>query len=248
MNRNHRILPRRKEARLASSLHHPQFLGLILFFCLFAIFSILILSSKLHPIGIQGHAEAGSRANISNSTAYLCNLSIAVGTNLVSLPCLPLSTTLLDFFSSFSDNGSGIESIYVYNPLLQQRWEVYNDSLPSYVVPSLTTVDHRDGIYLTMSAPEQFTLLGYIPSVSTFRLYPGWNLQGYPSKTTRDLTTSLATIINTYARIKTLNGTEESGNYLYDDAPPGGETLNQTEMYHGYWFYMNYTDDWQVIQ
>jgi hypothetical protein len=120
----HRIIPRPPAQR--NPLHHPTFLGLFLFLGLFAFFSILLLSSKLHPIGIQGHADyVAAGVRITNSTNFTCDYNFVRGTNMLGIPCLPLNTPIADFVAAFSGNGNNVGSIYAYNPRLTQQWEVY---------------------------------------------------------------------------------------------------------------------------
>jgi hypothetical protein len=135
--------------------------------------------------------------------------------------------------------------MYRYTPWTNGRWQVYNSSLPGYVVQSLAEVSRQEGIYFVMGSPETFSYSGVLPHTTNVQLRQGWNLAGYPSNVTRPLNESLATINDTYTEIKTLEGTEESGLYLVS-FNPGGGSLTNTSIYHGYWINLTAPDTWVV--
>lgn len=243
MNPHHQILPRQP-----SPIPPTERLAIYLFLSLFLIFSFLLLGSRLAETKVTGRAQdVATSVNVTGGLFYTCNLTLRTGMNLVSVPCLPLNFPREDFFNNLSSGGANVEVIYKYTPQSNGQWEVYNASLPSYVVQNLYTFNAMQGIYFRMAAPESLTYNGPISSLNNIPLLRGWNLVGYPSLTTRNLSESIASINDTYLLIKTLEGTEEMGTYLADTPPPGNETLTNTSIYHGYWIRQSANDVWQVL-
>ncbi len=248
---NHRILPAnaRGDPRQIRPIHRVEILGAILFLGIFAIFSALVLLSRLNPAILTGHAENASVAttvNITNGTIFTCDYTFVPGTSLASFPCLPPSITRDEFFANLSAGGSGVQAIYAYTPSTDGKWRVYNASLPNYTVQSLTALGQLEGYYFVMDGNDRLVYEGYLPKSTPIFLFPGWNLVAYPSNATRDLASAIATINASYEEIKTLEGTEQSGTYLVDYPPPGGETLTNMSLYHGYWILMNASATWTV--
>ncbi len=248
---SHRILP--AEARDGRERLPPirrvEILGALLFIGIFAILSALVLMSRLGPEVLTGHAGNASVAtsvNVSPGTPFTCDYTFAPGTTLASFPCLPPSITRDEFFANLSGGGGDVEAIYAYTPQTSGRWQVYNASLPNYTVQSLSSIGQLEGYYFVMGGSERLVYVGYLPRFTPIGLVQGWNLVAYPSNTTRDIATALATINTTYREAKALEGTEESGSYLVDHPPPGGETLTNMSIYHGYWILMNASAEWTV--
>lgn len=242
----HRILPITRQQR-HHPLHRSDYLGLLLFLSLFAIFSILILSSRLSPAKLTGQAaNASTRVNITSAWFFDCDVTLPAGTSLVSFPCIPLELPVDEFLTNLSAGGSRVGAIYRYAPWRTGKWEAYNGSLPNWTVQSLSTLGNPYGYAVVMAGSERFFYRGFLPSSSDLLLRRGWNLAGYPSNVTRPLNESLASINDTYLLIRTLIGTEESGTYLDDTPPPGGESLTNTSIYRAYWLNMSSQDIWVV--
>ncbi len=244
----HRILPRREP--LLHPLHRAERLGLLLFLGLFVVFSFLIVASRLSLSPLTGHvpeASTATRVNVTNQSApFTCIHTLPAGTSLVSIPCLELTLPRQRFLSNFSAGGSNVAVIYKYTPFTSGKWSVYNASLPNYTVQSLSSVGRLDGLYFVMDAPETVTYTGFLPPQTSMALRAGWNLVGYPSNRTQDLAPLLSSVAGTYALVETLEGTRENGTYLTDTPPPGGETLLNMSIYHGYWFRMASATTWVV--
>jgi hypothetical protein len=256
---NHRILPpeagpgapNQDPHAPPTTRHSPSrftLLAIYLFLIVFAFFSFFIMASHLSPFLVTGRATNVTTitlVNVTPSPIFLCNDTLPAGTSLTSLPCLPLLVTRDELFANLSAHGANVLAMYQYTPWTNGKWHAYNSSLPSYVVQSLTEVTRQEGVYFIMNAPETFSYSGALPHNTNIPLHQGWNLAGYPSNLTQPLTTSLASINNTYTEIKTLEGTEESGQYLVS-YNPGGGNLTNTSVYHGYWINMTAPDTWVV--
>lgn len=208
---------------------------------------IILLKSSLSPYLITAkapNASTGTYVNVSNSTMYWCNVSIPAGTSMVSFPCLPPNIGMSTFIQGF-DNES-VEVVYRYTPGSTSKWLVYNGSLPSYAQNTLSGIGKEYGYYVVLSQQDRFQYEGILASTSTTLLQPGWNLVGYGSNRTQNLTESLASINDTYNTIKTLQTTEEAGVYLVNSSTLG--TLNNTSAYKAYWIDMDAQDIWVVVQ
>lgn len=246
MKREHRILPTRSPREL-HPLHRPERLALYLFLGLFLLFAALLLLSRLASVKVTGLAssqEVAARVNITNVTFFDCDVVIPEGTSLMSFACLSLSNPIEEFRENLSAP-QALRALYAYRPWREGRWAAYNASLPNYTV-QLGHVGNQDGLYLVMGQAARFRYSGILPYNSSISLRRGWNLVGYPSNTTRNLSESLASIESTYLLLKDLVGTEESGYYLVDTPPPGGETLNETRLYEAYWINISTGDTWVV--
>ena len=248
---NRRILPS-ADNHAPNTIHHPlhrfEILAAILFLSLFSLFSILILASRLNPSFLSGHVINDTMlatVNVTPSPSFSCNDTLPPGTSLDSFPCLLISVPRDEFFKNLSANGTNVLVMYRYTPWTDGKWSVYNASLPTYTVQNLNEVSRLDGIYFVMAGPETLLYAGPLPNATHLQLHPGWNLAGYPSNDTQSLDVSLATINSTYTLIETLEGTEENGTYLFANNPGGG-TLTNTSIYHGYWINMTADDTWVV--
>ncbi len=245
MKCEHRILPTRRPTPVP--LHTPTKLSLYLFLGLFLIFSLLLLSSRLAPQKVTGRtALVATTLNVTGGQHFNCNLTIPAGTSLLSLPCLPIEEDVSQVLANLSSGGANVKALYKYTPTTSGRWQAYNGSLPSWVVQSLQNFGNQDGVYFLMAAQDSFFYQGYLPQLSVVPLRPGWNLVGWPTNKTENLSEALASINDTYRRIRAVNGTVESGGYLEDWPPPGGQNLTNVSIYHGYWINMSATDHWVI--
>jgi len=238
----HRILP--EPRREPAPLHTPAKLSLYLFLGLFLIFTLLLLSSRLAPQKVTGRTTIATRVNVTGGQHFNCSLAIPAGTSLLSLPCLPIEEPLANVLAGLASGGSTVGALYTYTTA--STWRAYNGSLPSWVVQSLQTVGNQEGVYFVMDAPDTFFYEGYLPTLSAIPLHQGWNLVGWPSNRTENLSTALASINSSYARIRAVNATVETGGYLEDWPPPGGQNLTGTSIYHGYWINMSLADTWVI--
>jgi len=260
LSREHRILPlaARRTGTAAGGgtdpdarhpLHRAEILAVFLFIGLFAVFAILVLASWLHLSVLTGHASEGetiTHVNVTGARVFVCNTTIPAGTSLESFPCIPLELPRADLFAALVSGGASVLSMYRYTPWTDGRWSVYNASLPNYTIQSLTTVSPTDGIYFILSSEDTMVYNGFLSSMLNIPLRKGWNLVGYPYNETTGLAAGLASVNATYLEVKTLEGTEESGSYLADTPPPGGETLQNFSLYHGYWFRMSSAGMWVI--
>jgi len=159
---------------------------------------------------------------------------------------LDLATSRDDFFSSFSDGGAAIGAIYHYAPTRTSKWQVYNGSLPAYVVQTLTTYSRSDGYYLVLDGSTRYQATGYFPYSWSITLRPGMNLVGYPVYRTQGLSEALLTINDSYRFVETYEGLEVGTLALRDVAPPGGDNLTNMSISHAYWINVSTTDVWTV--
>lgn|GEM_PF-2703242 len=257
----HRIIPEQAPSGVSPSrqrrhtqlltLHHPAVLGTLLFLGLFLIFALLILASKLAPDKLTARAPSlaqnvSTSVNITAGTPFICNVAIPQGTNLMSFPCLPIVYNLENFLTHFGSAGANIGALYKYTPSSTGKWQAYNASLPNWTVQTLSSFGDQDSIYLVMDSGDSFFMNGYVASNSSITLRTGWNLIGWPTNRTRDIADAIRTVNTSYTYLKTLEGTEETGGYLVDWPPPGGDNLTNMSIYHGYWFNMSANSLWVV--
>jgi len=247
----HRILPKPETTESLTAYRRTSTARkLTAWFLLFiiAVLVVMLALSRLAPTHLTGRlpGPVGSHVNVSNSSTFTCDTTLQTGTILKSFPCITLDLDREEFLENLSLDGANVGAMFKYAPTRASKWEVYNGSLPNYTTQTLNAFGRFDGVYFVMTGSERFVYLGYMPEESAERLRAGWNLIGYPSTQNRSLGSGLSTINTSYTVIKTLEGSEETGAYLVDTPPPGGETLTTMEVYHGYWINLTSVKDWTV--
>ncbi|MCK5291812.1 MAG: choice-of-anchor J domain-containing protein [Thermoplasmata archaeon] len=114
-------------------------------------------------------------------------------------------------------------------------WLGYDPTKPAN---SLSTVDHKMGMWATNPSGGYIDFTGTIPGVTVdIQLEIGWNLVGYPSMTDRTVTDALSTI--TYDRIE---GFDPTGPYHLRELT-GNDWMTAGQ---GYWIHVSSQQMWSV--
>ena len=181
-----------------------------------------------------------------------CSVTLVNGWNLVSMPCSPSNKTL--DYSLASMNG-GYVSMHWYDPNDDgDHWKSYNPSMPSWVVQDLGNISIQDGywLYINKSPSIVWSLQGNITLPTYVYLYNGWNLAGYPSNETKNVTLALQTINTSVSSIHMYNASDTNDPWkVYNPSlDPSFNDLTMLNPFFGYW--MNITTNqssanWTII-
>lgn len=180
-------------------------------------------------------------ANITQqSQSEMCDFYLQQGWNLVSFHCL---SNYPDTTVALAPIEGNYRSVFSYNPTTaNDSWSVYNPSLPSYVVQDLATMDRVHGYWIYMGAGQQYTLTGaYVKR--DIDLVPGWNLVGYPSKTSDTADNAFASIAGQLTKAYIYNATTDLLQPYYP-GDPNASTFNATYPFIGIWINATATTTW----
>ncbi len=178
----------------------------------------------------------------AQATDQFCNFYLLDGWNLVSFYCLsnyPNTTTAM------APINSSFYAVFAYDPEDgNNSWNVYNPSLPSWVVQDLEQMDRLHGYWIYMNQSATYIYNGTIVR-QTIPLVKGWNLAGYPSQTADDAETSFGTINGSYTRVYIYNATTDSIQ-IFIPGDPANSTFNLTLPNYGYWINTTEDIDWTL--
>ncbi|MBN1907337.1 MAG: PKD domain-containing protein, partial [Deltaproteobacteria bacterium] len=153
--------------------------------------------------------------------------------NLVTLWKSTQSTTVNGTLSSIMDN---IISIWSYD---NGSWKVYDQSKPetSNILNELTP---GTAVWMNMSQDAELTISDD-ESVDPVSLTPGWNLVGYNSPVSRNVSDAISTISKDVKSVWTY----EDGKWkVFDPQNPGLSDLNVLEPGFGYWVKVDKQCSW----
>jgi len=172
-------------------------------------------------------------------------IALHVAWNLISIPVSPNSSTPADVLSSVE----GLyDLVYAYDASdASDPWKKYNVGAPSFV-NDLTEIDDTMGFWIHASELAMLTVSGSLPSSPAIALHEGWNLVGYPSETTLELTEALASIEGLYDLVYAYKAWDADDPWKkYNVAAPS--FLNDlTEMGPGWGYWIRVSQDctWSV--
>ncbi|NQU79626.1 hypothetical protein HQ545_07690 [Candidatus Woesearchaeota archaeon] len=143
-------------------------------------------------------------SNESGSTEI--TIQLKDGWNLISIPVTASNTTTAAVMSSVSDDWSGI---YSWDASGTQY--LFNDkSLPGFI--SLTDITPSIGFWVNMDADANLSVTGTVPDsgVTDFDIAIGWNMVGYPSADSQNLSSALSTIAGKYTGVYAWDSTNST--------------------------------------
>ncbi len=172
-------------------------------------------------------------------------IPLQLGWNLVSLPVAPESTAIGDVLAPIS---GAYDIAYAYDAATpDDPWRRYNVAMPEFL-NTLTDLTETIGFWLNITDTATLTVSGTVPVSSTIPLYPGWNLVGYPSLTTRPLTEALASVIGQVDLAYGYDAADPDTPWeTYDVARPSFlNTLTEMRPGRGYWIRVTEACAWVV--
>jgi hypothetical protein len=123
-------------------------------------------------------------------------------TPVATLVSSPLTLTETNIANIVAPSAPALTSVRTYDTVAG-TWLGYDPAKPAN---SLSSVDHKLGMWVTNPSGGYIDFTGSIPGVTVdIQLEIGWNLVGYPSMTDRTVTDALSTI--TYDRIEGFDAT-----------------------------------------
>jgi hypothetical protein len=131
--------------------------------------------------------ETGCLAGFNQTTVNLggvWTLNLKKGWNLISIPIVPQTNNLINFFGP--DVMSDIAVVWEYNSTnASSPWAYYTTMTDKYQQGSLTTIKEHQGYWVRVYNDITFTVTGAVPESSDVTLNSGWNLVGNPTTVTR---------------------------------------------------------------
>ncbi len=187
-----------------------------------------LFDDGVHNVTVYASDTAG---NMRSSTAWFIlnnyTIPLTAGWNLISIPVVPENTSLQSVLASIEGNYS---VVYAW---IGGGWRRSTDNRNP-----LAEIVPEYGYWIYMTAQDTLELNGTVPSSTTININPGWNLVGYPSFTSRDITTVLSSIDYSIVYAWTGNGWKRST----DPRDP----LTQMDTGYGYWIYANSAGSYEV--
>jgi len=158
--------------------------------------------------------------------AFSEEFSLNEGWNLISLPVIPENNSVANVFGSVD-----YESVFAY---VNDNWLSYSVSRPDFL-NTLWYINFSQGYWVEMLNPDILTITGSFNPVTNIPLNPGWNLIGYPSFETRNITDVLVGLdYNSVFMYE--NGSWKS---FSPDKPAFLNSLTEFRPDYGYWIKMN---------
>jgi hypothetical protein len=188
----------------------------------------------------QISANALASANISALREMPCNFTLQEDYNLVSFFCI----TLQQEVGNVTQNITQIQAIFEYQEGALDAWKSYNPDLPSYVIQDLVTLSRKEGYWIEMKAPEEILIPGGLRVPTSIDLSDGWNLVGYPTNTSKNITISLLSLYGNYSEVRSFNPATQS---FLSHTPPAGGGLTTTDPYQGYWIKINNSNEVWIV-
>lgn len=204
---------------------------------------LLLLIVKIKP-PVTGNATVGVSLTISGlSFNYNCELKLAEGWNLISIPCTPQSNSVTSVLQDISGN----YSIQTYDSNDQlDHWKSYKSGLPGWVDQDMNSINTSKGYWIRLFNSMTLHVNGTITLPTTVPLAPGWNLAGYPTNQSQTPLEAFASINTSIRLVYAYNSTDTSWK-LYK--PGRDNNLNDLVIiipYSGYWINASTTLDWPI--
>jgi hypothetical protein len=167
--------------------------------------------------------------------------------NLISSPCASSNKTMGYSVISIRDD---FISAHIYNTSQSNdTWKSYNPNIENFSVQDLTVFAIEKGYWVNVNASVNLTQTGNITLPNFIYLEKGWNLFGWTSNETKNITVALVSIKGKYTAVHA---------YFANDSVDPWKVYNPTLdysmsdlkymiPYHGYWINMTTNATLKVI-
>jgi hypothetical protein len=211
---------------------------------LFIGFFSFFISSELVDT-LTGKTTA--RAYILETVSENCTVNLQKGLNMVSFPCETGEFGLYEALLNEENETLDFNYIFIFNPLNTEKpWRSYNPSLPNWTIQgNINNLNRAYGYFIYMNKEDTYFKDGLRFGTTNIQLRKGWNLVGYPSATTTNVTEALSSISNHYSSVHSYQSVNGSLTWL-DHFKEGDSTLEYLTPEYGYWIYANETVLWVV--
>ena len=188
-------------------------------------------------LGLPERIQTVVQADIPNAlpAAGLWQICLSAGWNLVSLPALPASTSLPDVLASIAGKYT---AVLAYDPASAQPWRKYVPGAPKYA-NSLTALAYGQGFWINVTEATVLLISGTVPASVSIRLYPGWNLIGFPSQQPVPIAQALQGIAGQYDQVYTQDASDKVDPWkaYLPEQPPSASDLTEMRAGLGYWIH-----------
>jgi len=165
--------------------------------------------------------------------ATSCDITLAQGWNLVSLPLIPDSTAITDIISAAnlaSGDVGNVVLVYYYDAS-SESWLWYDGSPWG----SLPTMEDGLGYWIFVNSADTLIVHGSETPPPAYGVIPKWNMIGFTSTVDMAHETYLVSIAGKYSFLYGYEGGAEGWFYVV----PLGDHDGKMEPGHGYWIWMN---------
>ena len=159
-------------------------------------------------------------------------LSIKSSWNLITISQGSENTSIEDTLAPIMAN---IISIWSYN---NGAWRVYDPANPGF--SDLLEVEPGRGIWINMRENAELPIQGIVP-VNGIDLSEGWNLVGFSSADSREMSDAISSIVD---HVKSVWAYKDGQWRVYDPASPGFSDLVSMEPGYGYWVKASSSCSW----
>ncbi|MFH1174189.1 MAG: hypothetical protein V1725_03595 [archaeon] len=196
---------------------------------------------------ITGKVTATS-VNILPLKEYNCSVTLAAGWNLISIFCIQGDEiTPEQALSSMSTI-----PYYVFgHTLTSDTWKVYVNripasfaDLPSYAIDDLSVMKRTQGFWVYVDSATIITYNGALRNNVVLPLQEGWNLIGYPTNISKNISEALSSIDGSYSEVWQYNASNQTWSSYRPDTP--NSTLQEMAPGYGYWINMTAAATWVV--
>ncbi len=170
---------------------------------------------------------------VTQSKSFVIGLT-GPGWNLISLPQHPANTAISDILGSISGKYS---SAWAFQ---NGSWKFFDPASPGF--SDLSNMDAGWGYWLNMTESATLAVTGTEPS-KTMNLIAGWNLVGYNSSASQNITNALASIAG---KVVSVWAYHNNSWQFYDPASPGFSDLTTMSPGYGYWINTNGACTWTL--
>ncbi len=190
------------------------------------------------PPGLAKAMEFGpSKAfQIRSTQKDSVGFALYAGWNLISLPLEPYNTAIDSVLASISGS---YDQVWAYDGCdAADPWRFYDPA--DATASNLTTLDHRHGFWIHMTADATLTVDGDPPTNTDTPICAGWNLLGYPHNAPLPVTGALVSITDAVDRVFGFVPSVGSSWRFWGSAEPDWvNDLDAMEPGHGYWVLAN---------
>ncbi len=185
-----------------------------------------------------------TRAYVSGQKIeHECQIILEDEWNLISIPCLADNTSIENVLSNISGKYYSVHAYYPNDRT--DPWKAYNPYLPDWVIQDLKEINEQKGYWINMKNSSLFELSGYLIKPDRIQLAQGWNLIGYPTNVTKNISDALTTIDGSYTILWFYNASEMR--YYYYNASSEDGTFLLMHPHYGYWIMMSKEDTLFII-
>ncbi len=203
----------------------------------------------------SGQGSGSAITGRASSTVYIVERFVSVNCssllygswNLVSSPCT-ISNKSAE--SAFSSLGVSLISAHRYQVLdTKDPWKAYSPWIDGFAVQDIGNFSDMSGYWVDLNASATLFSVGNITLPNFIPLKTGWNLIGWTSNETKNITLALSSISGNYDSVHAYFANETLDHWkVYEpNLDPALSDLHYMQPYHGYWIHMTANATLEVI-